>query len=579
MTGPALKTEGIHASRIYRGAAEIAARRHETSDAGSARALAKDIRARVVRAWRWILGTRQQEALELATSMMHELDELDAHSAERYRVQLHLIRAVGKALSDDPEGLLLELDSPALAGRQNALARTLLRFGYWRLARWPELYELPMMRGAVSASHAVTRTLDLTILAATALERLQLVTASRFAADAMALANTRGFGDSIAAASAAAALGSVRYELGYLDHAEELMLSHLPVIRAQGTPDVVIRAYTLLSRIAQHRGQHEHAAFILSEGQNLGERQSCTRIVLAMMAERVNMLVAHNAVARSRQEVSAMRDYATTHPSPAPVDDEIVRLCDVADARVALAEGSPTNAVLILSRMLRFAEDAKLRHTAFRIALELAGALSATGEQKFADRLIVRALGKGERVGMLQCWSDAYPACGSHLSRIAERPPQAASPKLTALGPYLFAVLAHRDTSEGANQRIPRFTLRTSERLSARERAVLALVAKGQSNKRVARVLNVTPETIKSHLKRAFIKLGAKTRAEAVSRAGDLGQLIGVIVPTPHDAGRTSACTFRAQEAALQGSRDNVLTRCEEPLSQASISIFFPRPS
>jgi LuxR family maltose regulon positive regulatory protein len=119
------------------------------------------------------------------------------------------------------------------------------------------------------------------------------------------------------------------------------------------------------------------------------------------------------------------------------------------------------------------------------------------------------------------------------------------------LGPYLRTVLAHRETSEAQNQRNPRFTLRASERLSARERAVLALVAKGQSNKRVARVLNVTPETIKSHLKRAFIKLGAKTRAEAVSRAADLGQLIGVIVPTAHDAGKHSALAFRAPEARV----------------------------
>ena len=551
MTGRALETKDIHASRIYRRTAEIAVRRDETSDASSAQAPARAIRARLVRAWRWILGPKQQEALDLAASIMHELHRLHRTSAERYRAHVHLIRAVDRALSDDPEGLLLELDDPVLAGLQNDLAQTLLRFGYWRLGRWPELYELPMTSRAVSASNAVARTLDLTILAAAALERLQLATASRFAADAMALANSCGFGSSIAAASAAAVLASVRYELGYLDRAEELVLSHLPIIRAEGTPDVAIRGYTLLSRIAQHRGQHKHAAFVLNEGQHLGERRSSARVVLTMMAERVNMLVAHDAVARARQEVSAMRDYARTHPSPAPVDDEIVRLCDVADARVALAEGSPTHAVLILGRMLRFAEDAKLRHTAFRIALELVGALSATGEQKLADRLINRALQKGERIGMLQSWADAGPACGSHLARVAERLQQAASPRLSALGPYLRTVLAHRETSEAANRRITHFTLRASERLSARERAVLALVARGQSNKRVARALNVTPETIKSHLKRAFIKLGAKTRAEAVSRAADLGQLIGVIVPTAPDAGRMSASAFQAREARV----------------------------
>jgi LuxR family maltose regulon positive regulatory protein len=551
MIGSALKTQNIHASRTFRAATEVAVLHRESADASSVPVRARDIRARVVRAWRLMLDAKHHEALELAASIARDLPELDPPSAERYRAHLHLIRAVGRALSDDPEGLLFELDNPVLAGHQHDLARILLRFGHWRLAHWPELYALPTMSLAEPASHALTRTLDLTILAAAALERSQLVTASRFAADAMALANSCGFGGSIAVASAATVLASVRYELGYLDRAEELVLGHLPVIRAQGTPDVIIRGYTLLSRIAQHRGQHKHAAFVLNEGQHLGERRSCTRIVLTMMGERVNMLVAHDAVSRARQEVSAMRGYAGTHPAAALVNDEIVSLCDLAESRVALAEGSSDGVVRALGGMLRSAEASRRRHTAFRIALELVGALSATGEQKLADRLMIRALQKGERIGMLQSWTDAGPACVSHLARTAERLQQAASPRLCKLGPYLRTVLAHRETSEAQNQRNPRFTLRASERLSGRERAVLALVAKGQSNKRVARVLNVTPETIKSHLKRAFIKLGAKTRAEAVSRAADLGQLIGVIVPTAHDAGKHSALAFPAQEARV----------------------------
>jgi hypothetical protein len=42
------------------------------------------------------------------------------------------------------------------------------------------------------------------------------------------------------------------------------------------------------------------------------------------------------------------------------------------------------------------------------------------------------------------------------------------------------------------------------------------------SNKRIAHALNIAPETVKSHVKRIFIKLDVKTRAEAVSRANAL---------------------------------------------------------
>ena len=64
-----------------------------------------------------------------------------------------------------------------------------------------------------------------------------------------------------------------------------------------------------------------------------------------------------------------------------------------------------------------------------------------------------------------------------------------------------------------------------SESLTARERDVLAMISQGLSNKRVARALEISPETVKSHVKHIFFKLAVGTRAEAVSRAGLLGLL------------------------------------------------------
>ena len=66
---------------------------------------------------------------------------------------------------------------------------------------------------------------------------------------------------------------------------------------------------------------------------------------------------------------------------------------------------------------------------------------------------------------------------------------------------------------------------RVSEPLTAREREVLAMIGQGFTNKRVARILEISPETVKSHVKRIFLKLAVGTRAEAVSRAGSLGLL------------------------------------------------------
>jgi ATP/maltotriose-dependent transcriptional regulator MalT len=495
------------------------------------RLLARRMRGQVVRSWRWMLESRPSEALELADSVASQLHELESPAATRYRTQVHLIRAFGKALSDDPVGLLDELSGTASDPRRSHLIRVLLRFGYWRLSRWTELYALPVACPTASPCDAFACILDLVILAAAALERLQLITASRFATDAMSMADAAGLGASIAAASAAAVLASVRYELGYPDHAEQLLLSRLPIIRAQGTPDVVIRAYSLLSRIAQYRGHHEHAAVVLNEGQSLGERTSCARIVLTMMAERVRMLVARDDISRARQELSGMQRYAQAHPAAPHVRDEVASVCTLAHVQVMSAEGRLADAAESLRTLLGAATAAQRRYAALRLTLELAGTLAEGGEEELASRLLVHALKRGEQAGLLQSWIDAGRSSISLLECLAQGMPHTASPQLAALDAYLRTILAHQTTSKAAHQRTGRNSVRASERLSPRERAVLVLVAKGQSNKRAAQTLKVTPETIKSHLKRVFVKLGAKTRAEAVSRAADLGQLIGVIIP------------------------------------------------
>ena len=61
--------------------------------------------------------------------------------------------------------------------------------------------------------------------------------------------------------------------------------------------------------------------------------------------------------------------------------------------------------------------------------------------------------------------------------------------------------------------------------LSPREREVLALVAEGKSNRQIAEALYVTEHTAKYHVASLFNKLGASTRAEAVSRAVARGLL------------------------------------------------------
>ena len=53
------------------------------------------------------------------------------------------------------------------------------------------------------------------------------------------------------------------------------------------------------------------------------------------------------------------------------------------------------------------------------------------------------------------------------------------------------------------------------EALTERETEVLRLLAQGQSNKQIARSLNNTEQTIKSHVSRILSKLGVQSRTQA----------------------------------------------------------------
>ena len=63
------------------------------------------------------------------------------------------------------------------------------------------------------------------------------------------------------------------------------------------------------------------------------------------------------------------------------------------------------------------------------------------------------------------------------------------------------------------------------ERLTAREQEVLALVAQGLSNGAIGRELFITEATVKTHLLRAFAKLGVDDRTRAVTVAIERGIL------------------------------------------------------
>jgi DNA-binding NarL/FixJ family response regulator len=78
-------------------------------------------------------------------------------------------------------------------------------------------------------------------------------------------------------------------------------------------------------------------------------------------------------------------------------------------------------------------------------------------------------------------------------------------------GTYVDPVLAGSLATAEIAQKLPALT--------QRERDVLRLLANGQSNEEIGKELFISPETVRTHVRKAMDKLEADTRTEAVAKA------------------------------------------------------------
>lgn len=147
--------------------------------------------------------------------------------------------------------------------------------------------------------------------------------------------------------------------------------------------------------------------------------------------------------------------------------------------------------------------------------------------------LVLRARLSADRRGPQAAIADILKAA-RHAARTAMRSPFATSEDVLAL--VRAAIRFARDKPENrlevsflndclANAVVRRQDLVKPQKplLSAREVDVLAELSVGQSNKEIARVLDMTDHTVKFHLKNIFEKLGVDNRISAINAGRNLG--------------------------------------------------------
>lgn len=194
-------------------------------------------------------------------------------------------------------------------------------------------------------------------------------------------------------------------------------------------------------------------------------------------------------------------------------DDDLSYLTEydhITLARLLVAETDPA-AIALLDRLLDAAEAGERIGAVIELLTIRALALQEASDAEAAIADILRAVALAEREGYERVFADEGPALARLLTAAARRDGDTAT--LRRL----------RAAASGAGPAGPARGL--TDPLSERELEVLRLLGSELSGPEIARHLVVSLNTVRTHTKNIYAKLGASSRRQAVARAAELGLL------------------------------------------------------
>jgi len=207
-------------------------------------------------------------------------------------------------------------------------------------------------------------------------------------------------------------------------------------------------------------------------------------------------------------------------------DGELAAVLDVSSIDPQVSDRSHGLALSVTMNSARVIEE-RLFRNAFRRAwiLSVLPASPPSEPLMLALDMDQRISGADRRARSVLGLDSTRIAAGISLWTIFARMPdifgQKASVELMRNGeerPWRAMVTAPQQPRIGhVGSRSP--SARDESALSPRERSILELIGQGRSNKEIARALGISPETVKSHIKHMFTKLGVERRAQAIYQA------------------------------------------------------------
>ena len=319
---------------------------------------------------------------------------------------------------------------------------------------------------------------------------------------------------------AAGLLSDPMYEANELEAACALVEPRLDLLERVGIPDAVLRAFLALASSHWARGHRLEAMAVIERLEDYAQRHGLDRLLVHALVLRLTWQLKEgmlDPVDALLQRINALED--KHRHAPPGTHHEIPRVAQRANALVALHLNDFGTAARRMSTVLEGATGAKRWREVVRSHLYLAIAQLGNGQAREAQSHLLGALQIGHRLGLVRSLLDISPRIPQMLKDLLDRDPQ--DPVLVFYIRRILAAAA-QTRSQQAVQPATGKPQGNLDIFSDREKEVLQLVAQALPNKKIARVLGVTPHTVKWHLRKIYLKLGVAERDQAVARLRDM---------------------------------------------------------